>query len=226
MKLTTEQIAIIEQTLVLNGIVYEDIKLEILDHIASEIEEDPNSAVKTFETILKEVFERWEPQLRPTSHNLLLGYGFLAPKIISDKFADDKKKELFAGGISVCLLTVLILLIRNKFQNPSVLAGIVFFLKTVSLMGAFLLISGKIFLLKSKINTTHLFWFNKGFYLILLYSLLIGFDFFPILPSNKNIEIKVSSLIVTLTYLFLLYGNLKLFYKHSQFEKRLSISNS
>jgi hypothetical protein len=28
----------IEQTLVLNGVVYDDIKLELLDHIATEIE--------------------------------------------------------------------------------------------------------------------------------------------------------------------------------------------
>ncbi len=38
MKLTTEQITQIEETLVLNGLIYDDIKLEITDHIASEIE--------------------------------------------------------------------------------------------------------------------------------------------------------------------------------------------
>ncbi len=38
MKLTTEQIAKIEETLVLNGVVYEDIKIELTDQIASEIE--------------------------------------------------------------------------------------------------------------------------------------------------------------------------------------------
>jgi hypothetical protein len=38
MKLTNQQITTIEQTLVLNGVVYDDIKLELLDHIATEIE--------------------------------------------------------------------------------------------------------------------------------------------------------------------------------------------
>jgi hypothetical protein len=46
---------------------------------------------KLFETVLKEVFDSWKPQLKPTSHKLLLWV--LAPKIISDKFADDKKKK-------------------------------------------------------------------------------------------------------------------------------------
>ena len=226
MKLTNQQLTMIEETLILNGIVYDDIKLELIDHIASEIEAEAISEAKPFEIILKEVFEKWKPQLKPTSYNLLLGYGFLAPKIIIDKLANDKKRELFAGAIIICLFTVAILAINNKLQSPLVLSVIVFFIKTVSLMGALLMLSGKLFLSKSKIKSTYLFRFNKSFYLILFYGVLIGIGLFPILPSNKNIEIKAISLIVTLTYLFLIYVNLKLFYKHFQFEKKLSISNS
>jgi hypothetical protein len=223
MKLTNQQITTIEETLVLNGVVYDDIKLELLDHIAIEIESEISIKDKAFEVILKEVFENWKLQLRPTSHNLLLGYGFLAPKIISDKFADDKKKELIAAGIIVSLFTILILLINNEFKEPSVLLAIVFFLQASAVVGALLMTSSKLYILKSKIKTTHLFRFNKNFNLLLLYGLLIGFGCFPILPFNKSIEIKVFSLITTLIYLFLIYGSLKLFYKHFQFEKKLSI---
>jgi hypothetical protein len=38
MKLTNQQIAFIDETLVLNSLTYDDIKLEVMDHIASEIE--------------------------------------------------------------------------------------------------------------------------------------------------------------------------------------------
>jgi len=48
MKLTTEQIATIEETLVLNGVVYDDIKFELLDHIASEIESECSNEEKPF----------------------------------------------------------------------------------------------------------------------------------------------------------------------------------
>jgi hypothetical protein len=51
-----------------------------------------------------------------------------SPKIISDKFADDKKKELITG-IIVSLFTVLILWIWNKFQSFSVLLAIFLFYK-------------------------------------------------------------------------------------------------
>jgi hypothetical protein len=73
MKLTNQQIETIEETLVLNGVVYDDIKLELIDHIATEIESEVES--KLFETVLKEVFDSWKPQLNQ-HHKLLLGYGF------------------------------------------------------------------------------------------------------------------------------------------------------
>ena len=40
MKLTNRTNYQIEETLVLNGLIYDDIKLEVIDHIASEIEEE------------------------------------------------------------------------------------------------------------------------------------------------------------------------------------------
>ncbi|TWI01208.1 hypothetical protein IQ05_00779 [Flavobacterium tiangeerense] len=224
MKLTTEQIAQIEETLILNGVVYDDIKIELIDHIASEIETETINDSKPFETILKEVFQKWKLQLRPASHNLWLGNGFSAPKIIVDKLANDKKRELFAGAIIVSLVTVAILAINNKLQSPVLLLGVVFFMKILSLVGALLMLSGKLFLLQSRIKSTYLYRFNKSFYLILFYGVLIGIGLFPILPSNKNLEIKAISLIVTLIYLFLIFGNLKLFHKHFRLEKKLSFT--
>lgn len=224
MKLTTEQLTIVEETLVLNGVVYDDIKIELIDHIASEIEAEAMIEAKPFEIILKEVFDKWKSQLKPASHNLWLGNGFSAPKIIVDKLANDKKRELFAGAIIVSLVTVAILVINNKLQSPVALSGIVFFIKIVSLVGALFMLSGKLFLLKSRIKSTYLYRFNKSFYLILFYSVLIGIGLFPILPSNKNLEIKAISLLVTLIYLYLIFGNLKLFHKHFQLEKKLKLT--
>ena len=58
MKLTTEQIALIEETLVLNGLKYYDIKLEVTDHIASEIEERLCDEKSSFEVIFDEVLQK------------------------------------------------------------------------------------------------------------------------------------------------------------------------
>jgi hypothetical protein len=68
MKLTTEQIAKIEETLVLNGVVYEDIKLELIDHIASEIENNIGENNILSEAAFYQTFENWKQQLSPSHH--------------------------------------------------------------------------------------------------------------------------------------------------------------
>lgn len=58
MNLSTEQISIIEDTLVFNGLKFEDLKLEITDHISSEIEVLIEKNTLSFEENLKSVFEK------------------------------------------------------------------------------------------------------------------------------------------------------------------------
>ncbi len=60
MKLTIEQIAKIDETLVLNGVVYDDIKIELTDHIASDIEEVMINQGVDFKTALINSFDKWE----------------------------------------------------------------------------------------------------------------------------------------------------------------------
>jgi hypothetical protein len=79
-----------------------------------------------------------------------------------------------------------------------------------------LMISGRLFVLKSKMNTTYLFWFNKSFNVLLLYG-LIGFGFFPILFRMYRYKSRWLNYNVDL-FVFI-YGSLKLFYKHFQLKK-------
>jgi hypothetical protein len=54
---TNQQITTIEETLVLNGVVYDDIKLELVDHIATEMRvgDSREKPLRLFER----VFEKW-----------------------------------------------------------------------------------------------------------------------------------------------------------------------
>ncbi|MFD0777676.1 hypothetical protein ACFQZF_03215 [Flavobacterium myungsuense] len=65
MKLSQEQIAKIDEKLTLKGLVYEDIKLELLDHIASDTENVMTDKEIAFEIAFKDVFRKWKPQLQP-----------------------------------------------------------------------------------------------------------------------------------------------------------------
>lgn len=110
MKLTNQQIATIEQTLVLNGVVYEDIKLEVLDHIASEVEAIMDAEQDAFETVFKAVLKKWKNVLQTTSNSMWLGMLFHAPQIAVDKLVAYSKKQalnvlllstVFASSLSI-----------------------------------------------------------------------------------------------------------------------------
>jgi hypothetical protein len=60
MKLTNQQITTIEETLVLNGVVYDDIKLELVDHIATENEVLMEGNSLSFEENVQMIFKRWD----------------------------------------------------------------------------------------------------------------------------------------------------------------------
>ena len=49
MKLTAEQIECIDQTLVKKGVKFDDLKMEVLDHIASQIEYEMATPKKRFQ---------------------------------------------------------------------------------------------------------------------------------------------------------------------------------
>jgi hypothetical protein len=85
------------------------------------------------------------------------------------------------------------------------------------------MISGRLFVLKSKMNTTYLFWFNKVLmcFCFMVYSLAFG-CFLSLLRIKYRY--KVGGLITTLIYLFSIYGS-KAIYKHFQFEKKQTFTN-
>jgi hypothetical protein len=226
MKLTNLQVAQIEETLVLNGLDYEDLKLEVTDHIATEIEVLLESNTLSFGENLKSVFEKWKPQLQPASSRIWLGPRTYVPKIILDKLIIESKKELFQGILVVIILTFLLILTSKFFKDITVIKYMVVFLQALSLTGVFILVLGKIYRFKAKTKTTYSLLFTRIFYLMLFYGIGIGIGIYPILPSGKSAEIKVFSLSFALLYLIIICNMFRSLYKHFQFEKKLSISNS
>ena len=112
MKLTNHQLMIIEETLVLNGVVYDDIKLELIDHIASEIEEKLNDKKSSFEVVFNEVLQKWKPELQPSFSGLI---GFTNPRIMTVKCHKIVKRQLITViTISSLITLALMVFIRNS----------------------------------------------------------------------------------------------------------------
>lgn len=115
MKLTTEQITKIEETLVLKGLIYEDIKLEVTDHIASEIENKLENDQSNFIEAFEDVFSKWQNELKLTSN--WWSSGFVAPKIVIDKYALQIKKQFKFALLYDLMFSFLMVTITNIYPQ-------------------------------------------------------------------------------------------------------------
>ncbi|TDE06775.1 hypothetical protein [Flavobacterium hiemivividum] len=220
MKLTAQQIALIDETLVLNGLKYDDIKLEIMDHIASEIEFEMEENSLSFEENSRLVFKKWEPQLKP-ANSFFTGINNSYPKIVLDKKITLLKKQLFTGFL-ISATVLFIFLVFKEYYNAQFLTyqfqkgG-----RLLYIIGYFLLIVYTFKIWKSKLNTSfnHLFKTRVITYLFYIYPII--FFTTPTTINNQVLLVIVESLM-----LFHLLLSLQLVKKHFQFEKKLSISKS
>ena len=223
MKLTTEQIALIEETLVLNGLKYYDIKLEVTDHIASEIEERLCDEKSSFEVVFDEVLQKWKPELQPSFSGLI---GFTNPRIMTVKCHKIVKRQLFTVITISSLITLsLIVFVRNSSYGL-VLANIQGALTSFVLVEFCLVILAWGLIWKSKIQTTYSYLMKKKSFGLILFLFMIGIGGFPVRLNHPDAKIAFTSVFFAIIYVLITGIYLQLAHKHLQFKKKLSISNT
>jgi hypothetical protein len=223
MKLTNQQIAQIEETLILNGLIYEDIKLEITDHIASEIEEKISNEKSSFEIVFKEVLEKWKPELQPSFSGLI---GFTNPRIMTVKCHKIVKRQLFTAITISSLITLsLIVFVRNS-SYELVLANFQGVLRSFVLVEFCLVILAWGLIWKSKHQTTYSYLMKKKSFGLILFLFMLAIGIFPVMLNHPDAKIAFVSVFCAITYVLITGIYLQLAYKHFQFEKKLLISNS
>ena len=84
MELTTQQVQKVEKYLDAQNLVYVDIRLEVLDHIVSDIENMIKLEATSFETAFTDVINKWSPKLKETT-STYFGLGYSAPKLVIQK---------------------------------------------------------------------------------------------------------------------------------------------
>ncbi|MDN3618355.1 hypothetical protein QWY81_02660 [Polaribacter undariae] len=84
MELTKEEIQKVEHYLNIKHITYIDLRVEVLDHIVSEIEDAMRKEKITFHYAFATAKQKWNPQLKETT-SMFFGLGFSAPKIVIQK---------------------------------------------------------------------------------------------------------------------------------------------
>ena len=111
MELTEQQLQRVEHYLNVKHITYIDLRMEVFDHIVSDIETKMIKENLDFEIVFYKVTDKWNPQLKETS-SWLFGIAYSAPKLVMKK-AKTSYKRMFL--ISNCTIITFVLL-ENKIS--------------------------------------------------------------------------------------------------------------
>ena len=94
MKISRENIIYVDNYLKNKGVIFDDLRLELVDHIASEIEELVNDKEIKFDEAFEIIIPKWKSMLIPTTSHLL-GIMHSFPKIMIDKLNFKVKKNVY-----------------------------------------------------------------------------------------------------------------------------------
>jgi len=215
MKLTTEQIEFINQTLIKKGIKFDDLKIEVLDHIASQIESEMEVTQTTFPDAFTKVFERWNEEFVLTRAYFSLANYY--PKLARNKFGNLVKLELITAFTIMAVLFISFQLISDSnasFQFIFWMKKVFFYtyFGTVALMLVFKFLNRK-----SKISSTYKYLFDKRFISIFCWVFVVFNDRVP----NSNVAQNIMVLLLSFMFMFLI-SSVYLGIKHYQFQRKLS----
>ncbi|TDE04325.1 hypothetical protein [Flavobacterium sandaracinum] len=218
MKLTEEHIAHIEETLVLNGLYFEDLKLEVTDHIASEIEILMEENTLPFEENFKLVLDKWKPQLQPSFSFLI---GFANPKIMTTKCHELIKNKLLIVICIASFTTSLVLLLTRNLEFLAFILEIQQVFKTFIFVVFCLVLSIWGLLSLSKRQTSFSYLIKKKSIGLFIFLFMIGIGLFPAQLNHTDFKISFVTIFISIIYVLLAGMYLQLALKHFQFERKL-----
>jgi hypothetical protein len=222
MKLSKEQIAKIEETLVLNGVVYDDIKLELIDHIATEIENNIDENNILFEAAFYQTFENWKQQLSPRS-SLWIGTNDVAPQIVIDKIILSSKKLFLRALFFVFITTIVITALVRNFNNELALENIRKLLRVVFILELLFVLVCKFLIWKSKSITSYrLIYKKQNIFSLGLLLIFLGIGILPLIPTKADLGINLASNFFASIYFILPLFYIKIAFNHFQFERKFA----
>ena len=216
MKLSAEQIECINQTLISKGIEFDDLKLEVLDHIATEIENEMEVSNNDFPVVYNQVLNNWGDEFKLTRDFFSLQAKY--PKLVHSKLKNQLKKEIILSVVIAILLIICFQLVdskQEKLEFIHLIKGVMIYTFSTITVAALLI---KFWNLKSKATSTYKHLFDSRFTLLIF---LLSFIINPSIPhdlTNQNI------FVVTIACFFVfLFSIIYLGMKHIQFQRKLSI---
>ncbi len=151
MKLSAEQIQLIEEKLYVDyDFYYDDAKHEVIDHIASEIEEKMETA--SFEESFYKVFDNWHDRLREVEWSGMHLYGKIKmPLFYKDQLLSTFRNDLFIWAAISLLVPLLIYLFKDSME----IEAINWIVYTYKIVVAFLAIFMNVYTYRKYVDGTY-----------------------------------------------------------------------
>ena len=171
MKLDKEQIELINSFLVKNDVIFDDIRYEIIDHIACDVEE--NYAEIPFPDAIKLVLKKWERQVQ-MSNSFWVSSWSNFPRVITNKL-----KQLSIPQVIVISLIIMSSLAINLYF-PIIIDNFKVYENVFKIVYAFWFVCISVFGLKvffTKAHTTYKYMFKRNFFMVYLFTILLFFGY-------------------------------------------------
>ena len=216
MQLTTEQIECINQTLIGKGIKFDDIKLEVLDHIATEIENEMEVSNNDFPIVYNQVFENWSEEFKLTRNFFSIQSPY--PKLVHSKLTNQFKKEVIIALVSSIVLIIsfqFVAAAQGKLQFLRIINDVLFYTYFTTAAAALLI---KLWNFKSKATSTYKHLFDSRFTVLIVFLSVVIRSSIPHDLTDQNLYVATISCLFVF-FLSIIYVGMK----HIQFNRKLSI---
>ena len=217
MELTEQQLQRVEHYLNVKHITYIDLRMEVFDHIVSDIETKMIKENLDFEIVFYKVTDKWNVHLKQTS-SIFFGLGFSAPKIVIQKAKKVYWKQYILLFASYFLPFSLLTHFNFEIQNPTefnffiILKGILI----LSFVGFIYMLLTK----NNKIKTTYGF-ILKSQSLGALTGVIVVLIFFA-----KLIELNGISIGMFCSFIFMTLSYFHFYRKHKEVIKKYKLSKT
>jgi len=225
MKLTTEQIECINQTLVKKGVKFDDLKMEVLDHIASEIEVRLSNEEISFDIVFNAVFEKWEQSLEISSSGNWLGAFFKAPRAVIEKLVTYSKRQTVNILLSAIVFGFVLALIVSNIQSQQTFNSLNLGLKGAYLVLVLATVLSLFLIWNSKIKTTYgrLFLYRGWLVFLFLFQFNINNEPLKHFDTNNSFLYNfISCLLLGFPFTYSFF-QLMMVYEHYKIVKKLKL---
>lgn len=218
MELTKEQLQIVEKYLNAKGIEYLDIRLEILDHIISDIETIMKNESLAFELVFASVKNKWNSHFKDDT-SFYFGITYSAPKIVIEKAKKIYKNWFFIPLIVFLFPYILVGKLNFVFQE-SITYNLNLFSQIIVIINSLVFIYLLFMNSKNKSKSTYSFILKtQNFNILLGVMILINFNIF-----NKEGVLDGFQVSLLSTFIYATYSYYFFYKKHKQVLKKYKIS--